>query len=55
MRIRQFFALLFLAAAPLLALADDLDDTTAVPEPATLALLGAGVVGLIVSRVNRRK
>ena len=56
MRIWQLFALMFIAAAPLAALAvDDDDNITAVPEPATLALLGAGVAGLIVSRRKKHK
>ena len=57
MRIRQILAVLLLAAAPVLAVAVDDDDdvTAAIPEPATLALLGAGIAALVVSRAGKRK
>jgi len=56
-RIRQILAVLLLATAPVLALAVDDDDDTvaAIPEPATLALLGAGIAALVVSRAGKRK
>ena len=53
-RIRQFLVALMLVAAPSFAFAQD-DEAFAVPEPATLALLGVGVVAFIVARVNKRK
>ena len=56
MPVRQLFALLFLVAAPLLAFADSAPDTDGtIPEPATLALLGAGAAGLIFSKARKRK
>jgi hypothetical protein len=47
-----------MAAAPILAFADTApgtDSTDTVPEPATLALLGVGVVALLISRKNKGK
>ena len=56
MRIRQLLLALLTLAAPLVCIADDVaDDTAAVPEPATLALLGAGVAAVIVARAKKRK
>ena len=52
MRIQKFFVALMMAAAPILAFADSTDT---VPEPATLALLGVGVVALLISRKNKGK
>ena len=56
MRIRQLFLALLMLAAPMIASAqDDEDDITALPEPTTLALLGAGVAAVIVARTRNRK
>ena len=55
-RIRQLFLALLMLAAPMVASAqDDDDDVIALPEPATLALLGAGVAAVIVARTAKRK
>ena len=54
MRIQKFFVALMMAAAPIIAFAD-FSDTTTVPEPATLALLGVGAVALLIARKNKRK
>ncbi len=57
MRTRQFLAVLMLAAAPVLVFAvdDDDDNVSAIPEPATLALLGAGIAAIVVARAGKRK
>ena len=55
MRIWRLFGLVFFAAAPLAVAADNDDEINAVPEPATLALIGAGIAGLVISRVGKRK
>ena len=57
MRIRQLFLALLMLAAPIVAFAvdDDDGDITALPEPTTLALLGAGVAAVIVARTRNRK
>ena len=51
-RLQQLLLTLVLAGAPMYALADT---TNRIPEPATLALLGIGVVGIIVSGRSRNK
>ena len=58
MQIRKLFLALLIAAAPIVAFADttdNTDDTTNLPEPATLALLGIGAVAFVIARVNKRK
>ena len=55
MRIRQLFFALLMLATPMVSFALDNDDEVPLPEPATLALLGAGVVAVIVTRAKKRK
>ena len=51
----RFCRLMF--AAPMVSFAVDNDDEGPIglPEPTTLALLGAGVVAMIVTRAKKRK
>ena len=38
-----------------LAVADGFADAVALPEPGTIAVFGAGIVGLVAAKVYRRK
>lgn len=53
MRLVLTAALLVMAAIP--AMAGTAPPVVNVPEPATLAVLGAGVAGLLLARRRRRK
>ena len=59
MRMRQFFIVLLMAAAPIVAFADTTDftsDTTnTVPEPETLALLGVATMSFLIARKIMRE
>ena len=56
MRMQRFILALCLAAAPIVAMAQDSDEDppTTVPEPATLALLAGGAAAWLLTR-NKRK
>ena len=53
-RLQQLLLALMLTVGPACGIAHA-DSTNGIPEPATLALLGAGVIGMIVAGRNRNK
>ncbi len=54
-RLQQLLLLMMMITGPACALAQGDNVVGRIPEPATLALLGAGVVGMIVAGRKRNK